>query len=237
MTKSTRSRPRVAAFFDMDKTLIAENSGAIYMKHRYEAGEIDGLELARQGLVYLRYKLGALDVGAWSRTAMAGFEGQTEEDLRASAAGFLDAVVETIYPEARERIEWHRKQGHLVAIVSGSTRYVVEPIAAHLGVEHSIFTRLEVRDGRLTGRVVEPLCFEAGKIHWLRRLVEAECIDLAKSWFYTDSITDLPLLEIVGHPVATNPDPRLYREARRRSWPIRIFRQPGPTPAEAAPQD
>ena len=70
-----------------------------------------------------------------------------------------------------------------------------------------------------TGRVVEPICFEDGKIYWLHQLVERQNIDLAKSYFYTDSITDLPLLDLVGHPVVTNPDPRLYREAVRRRWP------------------
>ena len=83
-----------------------------------------------------------------------------------------------------------------------------------------------MEDGRFTGRVIEPVCFEAGKIHWLEQLVATQRIDLARSWFYTDSITDLPLLELVGHPVVTNPDPRLYREASRRRWPVRFFTPP-----------
>jgi phosphoserine phosphatase len=74
--------------------------------------------------------------------------------------------------------------------------------------------------------VIEPVCFEAGKIHWLEQLVTTQRIDLARSWFYTDSITDLPLLELVGHPVVTNPDPRLYREAVQRRWPVRFFTPP-----------
>jgi phosphoserine phosphatase len=77
-----------------------------------------------------------------------------------------------------------------------------------------------------TGRVVEPICFEEGKIHWLRQFIDEQGIDLAKSYFYTDSITDLPLLDLVGHPVVTNPDPFLYREAVRRCWPVRFFEAP-----------
>ena len=114
-----------------------------------------------------------------------------------------------------------------MVIVSGSTRYIVEPLASALGIEHFLYTRLEVENGLLTGRVVEPVCFEEGKIYWLQQFIEAEGIDLAKSWFYTDSITDLPLLDLVGHPVVTNPDPMLYRTAVKRRWPVRFFEEPG----------
>jgi HAD superfamily hydrolase (TIGR01490 family) len=107
----------------------------------------------------------------------------------------------------------------VVAIVSGATKFVVQPLAEHLGIKHLLYTHLEVEKGRFTGRVVEPICFEDGKIYWLQQLVEKQDIDLAKSYFYTDSITDLPLLDLVGHPVVTNPDPRLYRKAVRRRWP------------------
>ena len=123
----------------------------------------------------------------------------------------------------------HQAQGHVVAIVSGATKFVVRPLAARLGIKHILYTRLEVEDGRFTGRVIEPICFEEGKIYWLQQLIDEQRIDLAKSWFYTDSITDLPLLDLVGHPVAMNPDPRLYREAARRRWPVRFF-----TPPDAA---
>ncbi len=226
MTARTRRIPRVGAFFDMDKTLLAENSGAVYVRHRYENGKIDGFELARSALVYLQYKAGILDIRAWTRAQVAQFAGLSEEEILRDAREVMRRVARTVYPEAMQAVRWHQEQGHLVAIVSGSTRYIVEPIAEQLGVEHTLYTRLEVVDGRLTGRVIEPICFEEGKIYWLRDLVAAEGIDLAKSWFYTDSITDLPLLELVGHPVVTNPDPRIYREARRRRWPIRFFQPP-----------
>jgi len=222
-----RRETRVGAFFDMDKTLIAENSGSLWMKHRYEQGEIDGWELAKGGLAYLRYKAGWLDIAAWTRGAMRQFEGQNEAELEAEADTWLaEKVVQHVYPEAREAVRWHQAQGHVVAIVSGATRFVVGPLAKHLGIDHFLYTRLEVLDGRFTGHVIEPVCFEEGKIHWLDQLVREQQIDLARSWFYTDSITDLPLLELVGNPVVTNPDPRLYREAVRRRWPVRFFGEP-----------
>lgn len=221
------AHPRIGAFFDMDKTLIAENSGALYLKHRYETGEIGGVELVKGALAYVQYKVGLLDINAWSRGALREFAGQSESALQKEAEEWLVRdVVRHIYPEARQVVRWHQEQGHVVAIVSGATKFVVAPLAAHLGVEHFLYTRLEVEHGRFTGRVIEPICFEEGKIYWLQQLVEEQGIELARSYFYTDSITDLPLLELVGHPVVTNPDPLLYRQAVRRRWPVRFFEPP-----------
>ena len=219
--------PRVGAFFDLDKTLIAENSGRLFMQHRYAKGEIGALELLRGVGSYLQYKLGVLDLRSWSGAMMAQYRGVAEAEIEVEAAEWFQRdVLPRLYPEARELVREHQKAGHVVAIVSGATRFVVQPLAAALGIEHMLYTRLEVEDGLFTGRVIEPLCFEEGKIYWLQQLIEAEGIELAKSYFYTDSITDQPLLDLVGYPVATNPDPRLYREAQRRAWPVRFFTPP-----------
>jgi HAD superfamily hydrolase (TIGR01490 family) len=223
-----RSRvPRVGAFFDMDKTLIAENSASLYMRYRYQRGEIGGLDLLKGIGAYLQYKLGILDIRNWTKTMMVQFRGQSEALLEAEAKTWFDElVVQTVYPEAEELVRKHAAQGHVVAIVSGATKFVVRPLAERLGIEHFLYTRLEVEDGCFTGRVIEPICFEEGKIYWLQQFIEEHGIDLAKSWFYTDSITDLPLLDLVGHPVATNPDPLLYRAAVKRRWPVRFFKEP-----------
>jgi HAD superfamily hydrolase (TIGR01490 family) len=222
-----RHAPRVGAFFDMDKTLIAENSGSLYMKYRYERGEVDGWELAKGLYAYLRYKAGILDIRAFTQGAMLEFRGQSERRLFREARDFVrKMVIPTLYPAAIEKIRWHQAQGHVVAIVSGATKFIVRPLAEQLGVRHYLYTRLEVEHGRFTGRVIDPICFEEGKIYWLQQLVDEKGIDLAKSWFYTDSVTDLPLMELVGHPVAVNPDPFLYRTARRRCWPVEFFEPP-----------
>jgi HAD superfamily hydrolase (TIGR01490 family) len=224
----SRSGRRVGAFFDLDKTLISENSGSLYMKYRYEQGEISGWELLKGLGAYLRYKLGLLDITTWSRDTMRQFKGDSERSLAREARIWMEErVVPTLYPEAERIVADHLAKGHVVAIVSGATKFVVRPLAEHLGIKHLLYTRLEVENGHFTGRVVEPICFEDGKIYWLQQLVEEQNIDLAKSYFYTDSITDLPLLDLVGHPVVTNPDPRLYREAKRRRWPVRFFDPPG----------
>jgi HAD superfamily hydrolase (TIGR01490 family) len=234
--RSTDDVPRAGAFFDMDKTLIAENSGTLYMKYRYERGEVGKWDLLSGLGAYLRYKAGLLDIDRWTKSMLAEFKGQSEVALaREANRWFKDMVVGTLYPEAVEIIDWHKAQGHVVAIVSGATRFVVKPLAEHLGIRHFLYTRLEVEDGRFTGRVIEPICFEEGKIYWLQQLVEEQRIDLARSWFYTDSITDLPLLDLVGHPVVTNPDPFLYRTAVKRRWPVRFFTPPDRSASASGP--
>jgi HAD superfamily hydrolase (TIGR01490 family) len=223
-----RSVPRIGAFFDMDKTLIAENSGSLYMRYRYQRGEIGGLDLLRGLGAYVQYKLGVLDIREWTKRMMVQFRGQSEEELeREARVWFEEMVAPTIYPRAAELVREHAERGHVVAIVSGATRFVVQPLAERLAVPHFLYTRLEVEQGHFTGRVVEPICFEEGKIYWIQHFIERQGIDLAKSFFYTDSITDLPLLDLVGHPIAVNPDPFLYRKAVRRHWPVRFFEPPG----------
>jgi putative phosphoserine phosphatase/1-acylglycerol-3-phosphate O-acyltransferase len=222
-----RRRPRVGAFFDMDKTIISENSGSIYMKYRYERGEIDGWDLVKGIGAYLQYKLGVLDILTWTKAMMAEFKGRSEESLVAVADRlFEEMILPSVYPEARRHVEWHHAQGHEVCIVSGAARFLAEPLARHLGVKHLVYTRLEVEDGRFTGRVIEPICFGEGKVYWLQQFIEDEGIELSKSYFYTDSITDMPLLDLVGHPMVVNPDPILYRMAVRRHWSVRFFDAP-----------
>jgi HAD superfamily hydrolase (TIGR01490 family) len=229
-----RRGPRVGAFFDMDKTLISENSGSLYMKYRYQRGEIGGLDLLKGLGAYLQYKLGILDIRNWTKNMMVQFRGQSEAELESEASVWFEEMVgPTIYPEAAELVRKHQAQGHVVAIVSGATKFVVRPLARRLGIEHMLYTRLEVEDGRFTGRVIEPICFEEGKIYWLQQFIDEQGVDLAKSWFYTDSITDQPLLDLVGHPIAVNPDPLLYRAAVRRRWPVRFLEPPSSLPAPA----
>jgi putative phosphoserine phosphatase/1-acylglycerol-3-phosphate O-acyltransferase len=219
----------------MDKTLISENSGSLYMKHRYQKGEIGGVDLLKGFGAYLQYKLGLLDIRNWTKKMMVQFRSRSEEELQEEALQWFDEmVIHTIYPEAEQLVREHRAAGHVVAIVSGATKFVVRPLAARLGIEHMLYTRLEVEGGVFTGRVIEPICFEEGKIYWLQQFIEEHEIDLARSWFYSDSITDRSLLDLVGHPVTVNPDPLLYREALRRHWPVRFFEAPArvaPSPA------
>jgi HAD superfamily hydrolase (TIGR01490 family) len=218
------SQSKIGAFFDMDKTLIAENSGSIYFREAWERGEIKALDVARGVGAYLQYKLGTLDITRWTERMLGDLAGQREAFMYDEGRALFERRVKAkIYPEAARLVAEHLADGHVVAIVSGSIRYLVEPLAKSLDVAHVLCTELESVDGVLTGRCIEPVCLEEGKVHWLEGFIEEHDIDLARSWFYTDSITDLPVLELVGHPIAINPDPRLYRTAVRRGWPVRLF--------------
>lgn len=211
----------------MDKTLIAENSGSLYMRYRYARGEISGMELLKGLGAYIQYKVGMLDIRNWTKNMMLQFKDSNALELESQARDWFDELVApTIYPEAEELVRKHQAQDHIVVVVSGATKFVVQPLAERLKIEHMLYTRLEVEGGVFTGRVIEPICFEEGKIYWLQQFIDEHDIDLAKSWFYTDSITDMPLMDIVGHPVAVNPDPLLYRTAVKRRWPVRFFEPP-----------
>ncbi len=214
-----------AAFFDVDKTIISQNSGTLFLKYLYEQGRATRMDLVKGLGTYLQYKVNLLDIDKFTKQTVRTLKGQSEEEMVAFCKRWYEEVVRSyIYPEARALIERHLADGLTVALVTGATRYVAEPLARDLKIEHIICTSLEVRRGLFTGRVVEPICFGEGKIHRLQSFVREKRIDLARSYFYTDSISDLPLLEVVGHPQVVNPDPLLYRRATRRKWPVTMFK-------------
>lgn len=133
-------------------------------------------------------------------------------------------LLKAIAPAGREQIDWHRRQGHHIAIVSGATPYAVKPIAEALGLGDAFLaTELEVIDGYFTGRIKEPACFGTGKVIRTQDYADAKQIDLKASYFYSDSATDMPLLETVGHPVVVNPSRKLAHIARQRGWPVARF--------------
>lgn len=150
--------------------------------------------------------------------------GDEAEAWRISDAWFQASLRHAIIPAARARVDWHRAQGHHVAIVSAATPLAVRPVAQSLGLgEAYLATRLELASGSLTGRIAEPACYRAGKVLLTRAYAERHGLELRRSFFYTDSHHDLPLLEQVGHPVAINPSLRLARIAKARGWTIERF--------------
>ncbi|MFN8545603.1 MAG: HAD family hydrolase [Candidatus Binatia bacterium] len=212
---------RVAAFFDVDGTLIARNSAQLYMRHMRRTGQARRRDVARTLYFLARYKLGMLDLDRALAASMDWVRGRAEAALRADCATwYAHDVRPHLVPEMVAAVEAHRREGHVVAIVTSATRYLAEPLGDDLGIEHLLVSQLVVRDGVFTGEVVRPICYGRGKIHWAERFAASHDIDLGASFFYTDSITDLPLLERVGEPRVVNPDPRLGRLAQRRGWPV-----------------
>jgi HAD superfamily hydrolase (TIGR01490 family) len=214
-------RTRIAAFFDVDRTVLRVNSGTLWMKYLRRRGEIGRLELARAGVWALLYKLAVLDMDTLARRLVADLAGQSVDEMHAKAdAWWHEEVRATIAPLALAAIDTHRKRGELCVLLTGGTQFVAEPLMRELGLDAALCSRIESVDGRFTGKLIEPLCFGHGKIHWAERWASEQDVDLARSSFYTDSYTDLPMLERVGTPVVVNPDVRLGRLARRRGWPI-----------------
>jgi HAD superfamily hydrolase (TIGR01490 family) len=211
----------VAAFFDIDGTLIAKNSGPLYMKFLRQRGEIRRRDALRTIYYFLRYRLNLLDIERAVEYSSHWIRGRVEEEIAAHCRiWYRDMVRQYLMPEMVRRVREHRQAGHVVAILSSTTNYLAEPLAEELGIEHLLVSRLVVTNGRFTGELHRPLCYGDGKIHWARRFAAEHGVDLGASFFYTDSVTDLPMLEIIGHPQVVNPDPLLRRLARRRGWTI-----------------
>jgi HAD superfamily hydrolase (TIGR01490 family) len=215
----------IAAFFDLDRTVLDGSSSTLWARYLYREGRMSLGEVAHLIWWTLQYKLAVVDMAAIVRRLSMDMKGQSEADLIAeSDRWYQEMVAPRLAPKAVERIEEHKAQGHTVAILTASTVYVGRPVARALGLDdNAICTRLEVADGRFTGRCIEPICYGPGKVYWARIFAQERGLDLSQAYFYSDSFTDLAMLEAVAHPVAVNPDTRLRRLAGRRGWPVERF--------------
>lgn len=224
--------PIEAAFFDLDKTVIAKAAMLAFGPRLQQAGLLNRWLVARAlwGQVVFRY-LGADEsrMQKMRETALRIATGWEKERISSLVDNALSEVIDPlVYAEALELIESHRDAGRRVYLVSASPEEIVLPLARHLGVDDAIATRARIdADGRYTGEVE---FYSAGvhKVEAVESEAEEHGIDLERSFAYSDSITDLPLLESVGHPVAVNPDRALLREAEARGWEIRAFEHPRP---------
>jgi putative phosphoserine phosphatase/1-acylglycerol-3-phosphate O-acyltransferase len=220
--------PRIGAFFDLDRTLIAGFSALDFFRDGWRSGWVSPADVATAVITATRFQMGQTSFSGLVAGTAGLLRGRAEVDLTAMGERlFRERLAPAIYPESRALVEAHRRKGHTMAIVSAATPYQIEPLARSLGVEHVLCTKLQVRAGRFTGGLVRPLCYGEGKAEAVRRLARRHRIDLSQSYFYTDSDEDLPLLEIVGRPRPTNPNRRLRQIAASRGWPARRFRSRG----------
>ena len=215
----------VGAFFDMDNTVLRGSSGRLYLQYLRRKRLLSWprwLAITWQVSLYVTGLRTFPQLMACLMTQVAG--SIEAEAWRISEAWFDEMLRDYIAAAARERITWHRQQGHRVAIVSASTPYAVSPVAHDLGLgDDYLATHLEVVSGRFTGRLIEPPCYGTGKVTLTRAYSAQHNLDLAESYFYTDSHHDLPLLEAVGHPVAVNPSRKLKAIALERRWTLERF--------------
>lgn len=216
-----------AALFDMDRTLLSTTTAMLYTRYRRDRGEIGWRSVLQVSFWLAQYTLGMIDANKVARAALRDFRGREERVLLAESEDwFKTYVLSHVRERARAVVERHRGQGHHLAIVTSATPYAAGPLARELGIDHVVATELELDErGRLTGEPRGELCYGAGKIRRSESLGTQLGFGLEDAVFYSDSITDLPLLERVGTAVCVCPDARLRRVARRRGWRVEDWRR------------
>ncbi len=216
-----------AAFFDLDKTIIAKSSTLAFTKPLFKAGFLSRTTLAKAGIAQAYYQAFGADHEQLERIKeeLAGLtKGWDRDEIIRLVEETVDEVVAPlVYSEALAIIDDHRRSGRRVVVVSTSPDEIVRPLCRYLGIEDVIATRSEIdEEGRYTG-TIELYAYGPAKAQAMVEMAANEDIDLSASYAYSDSITDIPMLEAVGHPVAVNPDSDLLETATERNWEIRWF--------------
>lgn len=210
------------ALFDLDNTLLGGDSDYLWGRFLVEQGIVDGVNYERENLrFYKEYVAGTLDIYEFLRFQLRPLTQYDIDILHRWREQYLARMIDPIIlPAARALLEEHRREGDTLVIITATNRFITGPIAERLGVAHLLATEPEMENGRYTGRVTGTPCFREGKVVQLRHWLEQQEETLEGSWFYSDSHNDLPLLEMVSHPVAVDPDKTLALHAEKAGWRI-----------------
>ena len=215
-----------AAFFDLDKTLIEGSSALHFGRAAYRAGMVSRRQLASDAWANLKFRLnGSTDAGTdeLRQRILDSIAGQRAVDLARLGPDVLAGILPLLYREVLDEAYAHQDAGRPVYIVTAASQELADVLAHVLVLDGGIGMRSEVRDGVYTGRPAGPFTYREGKAEAIRELAAREGIDLAESYAYSDSESDLPMMRAVGHPVAVNPDRELERVARQQGWRIMRF--------------
>jgi HAD superfamily hydrolase (TIGR01490 family) len=215
---------KTLALFDLDNTLLSGDSDYAWGQYLIDQGVVDRQQYETQNdAFYTQYKQGSLDIHAFLAFALAPLAQHSPEQLAQWHRQFMREYIHPIMGEAAKAlVRQHLDAGHLCAIITATNDFVTAPIASAFGVPHLIATLAERDGARFTGRAAGIPCFREGKIQRLHAWLQSrgESLDsFADSVFYSDSLNDLPLLNLVKRPIAVDPDPTLAQEAQRRGWP------------------
>ena len=229
MTSALEPRAPIAAFFDLDKTILAKSSSFAFARPFYKEGLIGRADVIKSAYAQFVYLASGADhdqmesMRQYMSTLVTGWE---VEKVKQIVSETLDTIVDPmVYEEALDLIAHHRMLGHQIIIISSSGTDVVEPIGERLGADLAIGTQVGIEDGKYTGEILF-YAYGPGKAEAMRSLAAERGYDLTECYAYSDSFTDVPMLEAVGNPVAVNPDTELRKLAVENHWPIRDFAKP-----------
>jgi HAD superfamily hydrolase (TIGR01490 family) len=210
------------AIFDLDNTLIAGDSDHLWGQFVCEQGLVDSASFARDNERFYRdYQAGSLDIDAYLRFALGPLKGRSPEELAPLHRRFMLEKIEPILlPQALGLINSHRRQGHRLLVITATNHFITRPIVDALGIADLLACEAGMSEGRYTGEPIGIPSYHSGKVVRLQAWLQEQQLDLAGSWFYSDSHNDLPLLERVDYAVAVDPDPTLKARARESGWPI-----------------
>ena len=232
MQSSSKSETqRAAAFFDLDKTLMAGSSGMQFARVATRQGIVGRRQLARWGVEHLRYRLrGTTDERTADvlRVARELITGVPAMKIARMGPEVMADILPRVYPEMLAEVHAHQDAGRPTFIVSAAGNEIVESLARVLGMEGGIGTSYEVdAEGNFTGRLEGPFVYGPGKVEAMESFAARHGIDLTASYAYSDSLSDLPMLRAVGNPVAVNPDPPLAAIAKQEDWQVLRFERLG----------
>lgn len=210
------------AIFDLDNTLIADDSDFLWGQFLVDRGIVDkDYYEAANAKFYEDYKLGNLDIVEFLGFSLAPLAAHDPEQLYQWRDEFIETLIKPItLTAAHALVEQHRAAGDTLLVITATNRFVTEPIVKLYGIDNLLATTPEFKDGRYTGNFIDTPCFQAGKVKQLQDWLASTTEDLAGSCFYSDSHNDLPLLKLVDKPVAVDPDDKLRAAAEQAGWPI-----------------
>ncbi|MGB5809860.1 MAG: HAD-IB family hydrolase [Polyangiales bacterium] len=215
------TRP-TAAFFDLDRTLLGVNSGTLWAKHELLSGNISPRQFGRVATWNVLYHLALIDMETAFNQAVTHYRGRHYDDLQyETRRWFLREVAHHLRPGASTALAEHRRAGHQLVLLTSASAFASRVAVDTWGLDDFLSNDFPTDDeGKLDGTFRTPLCYGPGKVEHARAWVSEHGIDLADCFFYSDSLTDFPMLDAVGHPRVVAPDPRLRRAAKKRRWPI-----------------
>lgn len=222
------------AFFDLDKTLIAENSASLWLNSQWKAKRIKLFHMLKASYWLARYHAGVTDLDHILEKSLEFIKGQEEKLIDLETKEFYLSTIKNLYrPGALDALKQHKKQGHVTSLLTSSFDGLCLLVQKELQIDHLLCSKLEVdENGFYTGRTIGPMCFGKNKIIFAQNLCEKLNVDLKSCYFYTDSASDMPLLSLVKNAIVVNPDPKLKAAAQLKKWPIVDWGKPNARKSE-----